>query len=280
MNIGNKIKNARKLRKMTQSELAGDKITRNMISRIESGIANPSLDTLIYLSERLSLPVSYITSDEDDLFFYEKKEKIEKIYEAYQAKEFDFCIKLINSLSRVDNELAYIMATSCFEAGKKSFLRGSLISALKYFERTVEYCSRTIFDTAHIRAVTEMYRAVSQNIQSPLFEFDKEIYTDGLLDVFDYEMFKYITQDYYYDFKNEAIIKHVNAKTLIKERKYSDAVRLLNEAAEFIINGTYNSLLLFSIYSDIEQCYKELRNFEGAYKFANKKLSMLEGFKS
>ncbi len=280
MNIGNKIKNARKMRKMTQSELAGDKITRNMISRIESGIANPSMDTLLYLSERLSIPVSYITSDEDDLFFYEKKDKIEKICAAYRAKEFNFCIKLINSMSDIDSELAYIMATSYFEMGKKSFFSGSLITALKNFDRTVEYCKRTIFNTEHIIAVAEMYRAASQNIQSPLFEFDTDVYKSGLLSVFDYEMFKYITQDYSYDFKNEAIVKHVKAKSLIKARNYTDAVRLLNEAAEYIITGMYNSLLLFSIYSDIEQCYKELRNFEGAYKFANKKLSMLEGFKS
>ena len=76
MLLGEKIKAARRSKKITQSQLAGDKVTRNMISRIETGTANPSLDTIKYLAQRLSLPVSYLLSEDDDLFFYEKKEKI------------------------------------------------------------------------------------------------------------------------------------------------------------------------------------------------------------
>ena len=42
MNLGEKIKKIRILRKKTQKELAGDKITRNMLSQIESGKARPN----------------------------------------------------------------------------------------------------------------------------------------------------------------------------------------------------------------------------------------------
>ena len=72
MTTGEKIKAARIHRSMTQSELAGDKITRNMLSIIESGKANPSMETVRYLADRLELPVSYLLSDEDDLSFYLK----------------------------------------------------------------------------------------------------------------------------------------------------------------------------------------------------------------
>jgi transcriptional regulator with XRE-family HTH domain len=41
MNIGKKIKDLRSAKMMTQSELAGDEITRNMLSRIESGSKRP-----------------------------------------------------------------------------------------------------------------------------------------------------------------------------------------------------------------------------------------------
>ena len=76
MNIGEKIKNTRKVRKITQSELAGTFMTRNMVSRIENGAAKPSLDTLIYIAEVLSVPPAYLLSDDGDLFFYEKREKM------------------------------------------------------------------------------------------------------------------------------------------------------------------------------------------------------------
>ena len=54
--LGKRIREARLFRKMTQSELAGDAITRNMLSLIESGTASPSVKTLQYLAERLGVP--------------------------------------------------------------------------------------------------------------------------------------------------------------------------------------------------------------------------------
>lgn len=46
---GRRIKEARISKKMTQSEVVGTFITRNMLSQIESGAAAPSLKTLEYL---------------------------------------------------------------------------------------------------------------------------------------------------------------------------------------------------------------------------------------
>ena len=53
MNIGNKIKTARKSKNMTQTELGRGIVTRNMLSAIESGKAKPSLDTLIKIAEKI-----------------------------------------------------------------------------------------------------------------------------------------------------------------------------------------------------------------------------------
>ena len=54
--LGKKIKEARLAKKMTQKEVVGNFITRNMLSQIESGNAMPSLKTLKYLSQVLDLP--------------------------------------------------------------------------------------------------------------------------------------------------------------------------------------------------------------------------------
>lgn len=58
--LGKKIKEARIEKKMTQAEVVGDFITRNMLSQIESGNACPSVKTLEYLAKRLELPVNYL----------------------------------------------------------------------------------------------------------------------------------------------------------------------------------------------------------------------------
>lgn len=55
---GRRIKEARIAKKMTQSEVVGTFITRNMLSQIESGTAAPSLKTLEYLASVLDIPFS------------------------------------------------------------------------------------------------------------------------------------------------------------------------------------------------------------------------------
>ena len=86
MNIGNKIKHLRTELGLTQQQLSGDKITRNMLSCIESGKALPSLETLLYIAERLSVPPSYLLSDDNNLFFYQKNKFIKQIKDEYKKR--------------------------------------------------------------------------------------------------------------------------------------------------------------------------------------------------
>lgn len=63
MTLGQKIKEARIARGMTQKELVGDAITRNMLSKIETDSATPSVRTLEYLAGALGLPTGHFLSD-------------------------------------------------------------------------------------------------------------------------------------------------------------------------------------------------------------------------
>lgn len=61
--LGQRIKEARLAKKMTQTEVVGSFITRNMLSQIESGSAVPSMKTLTYLAQVLELPPSVLLPD-------------------------------------------------------------------------------------------------------------------------------------------------------------------------------------------------------------------------
>ncbi len=280
MTLGEKIKKARRAKRITQERLAKDKITRNMISRIESGKANPSLDTIRHIAKELSMPVSYFLSEDDNLLFYEKMEKIKTIYNAYKTKEYSYCISKIGDFSGLDDELSLILASSFYELGKECLFRGALSSAQKNFEQSKIYAEKTVFDTSYIEAALPLYVAIANNIQAPLLEFDENPYIDGLHNVFDFELYKYVTQDFDYDFSDSIISRHVNAKKAIKKRDYQEAIRLLSEAESMAKTGEYNAFVVFGIYSDLESCYKQLYNFEQAYRYSSKRMSMLEGFKS
>lgn len=62
--IGAIIKEARLSKKMTQNEVVGNFITRNMLSQIENGTATPSIKTLQYLAQQLDLSLSQFDMDE------------------------------------------------------------------------------------------------------------------------------------------------------------------------------------------------------------------------
>ncbi|NLF34987.1 MAG: helix-turn-helix transcriptional regulator [Clostridiales bacterium] len=63
MTLGQKIKAARLMRGMTQREVVGDAITRNMLSKIENDSATPSVRTLEYLAKVLGVPAGYFWDD-------------------------------------------------------------------------------------------------------------------------------------------------------------------------------------------------------------------------
>lgn len=278
--LGQKIKRLRKKMGLTQSELVGTKITRNMLSSIESGVANPSLETLEYIADRLSVSVSYLISEDEDLLTFEKKESIDLIYRAYLGKNYAACIRLINSMSDIDDELAFLLASSYLEMGENNVSSGSLISASKNLEEAIRYTEKTRLDTSGIEAKAHILLSIAKNIQSPLLEFDSNKYTSALMRSCNFELYKYLTQDFSYSFTTPGFSLHIEAKALIKERNYQDAIKLLLNAQEITKEDSYNAFLIFGIYTDLEYCYKQLYNYEKAYLYSTKRITLLEGFKS
>ena len=280
MTLGEKIKALRLERKMTQKELAGDKITRNMLSQIESGKATPSIETLNYLADTLAYPISYFFTENSNLFLYEKGAAIKEIYLAYKNNAYKYCINLINRLKEKDDEINFLLSSCHFELGKTALFKGNFITAEENLKKSLEYSEKTVLKTEYFTALIPMYLAITKNIHAPLLEFDQAEYQSKLYKNFDYEFFKYLTLDFDYKYKNEAYAKHALAKEKIKERDYKTAIKLLKELAEESIDRAYNAFLIFTVYSDLENCYKQLYDFENAYRYSTKRLSLLEGFKS
>ena len=59
MELGKKLRQARIEAGLSQKQLCGEEITRNMLSLIENGSAKPSMKTLQYLAGRLGKSVSF-----------------------------------------------------------------------------------------------------------------------------------------------------------------------------------------------------------------------------
>lgn len=280
MTFGEKIRLERKKRKLTQAQLAGTSVTRNMISLIEKDLANPSLDTLKKIAEKLELPLSYLVSDGDDAFTYAKRDALDGIKAAFTAKNYSVTVSRIKKLEKTDDELSFILSEAYYELGRSALYSGALISAQKHFKCALEECERTVYNTERVRALSVMYLAVARNIQSPLLELDKPAFESSVTDINDLEFFNYLIQNYDFPYKNTVFSRHLDAKRLIKSKDYITASEILGGIDATKRSGEYNAYAIFGIYSDLELCYKQLCDFENAYKYSSKRISLLEAFKS
>ncbi|WP_017549956.1 helix-turn-helix domain-containing protein [Salinicoccus carnicancri] len=66
MALGERIRNLRKSKNMTLADLAGDEITKGMMSLIENGRSKPSMETLQYIAGTLDVSVSHLMQEGDD----------------------------------------------------------------------------------------------------------------------------------------------------------------------------------------------------------------------
>ena len=280
MTIGEKIRRARIEKKMTQSDVGDDKITRNMISAIESDKALPSLDTLMHITAKLELPIAYLLSDETDLSTYRKNELIADARAAFADKRYADCISIIEDMGAMDDELAYLSSYSNFELGVAMARRGSFMSAEKHLTAACEYAKKTVYDTRAVEFKIPLYMSFVKNVNAPLLDLDIDAFYSAADETADIEFFKYVCNDTEYSYKHPFFKKHVAAKIKMRERKYYEAISMLTEIAESRASFEYNAYLMYGVYSDLDSCYKQIHDFENAYKYAEKRISMMEGFNS
>ena len=133
--LGKRIKEARLAKKMTQTEVVGTFITRNMLSQIESGIATPSLKTLEYLAAVLDIPIQTLIPDgregsaelgsDPDA----EADKLLEVKELYAQGQYESAARLAESLinGRFSDEGCAVaarcymsMAADCEKAGDVS----------------------------------------------------------------------------------------------------------------------------------------------------------------
>ena len=280
MSIGEKIKKKRKILGLTQSDVAGDKISRNMLSLIENGVASPSLETLQYLSKKLDIRIEYLVSDDISFEVFERMDHEEEIVDAFQQNQYEKVVELVDKYGQNSKILIHFAVESAYMLALEKIRGGSLESAKKWIEITQRLMDKSPHDTRIIRARLMILSTIAQNIQSPKLNFKQENYESIMAQATENEYYRYYLGDLDYPYTSEIISLHTNAKKLIKARKFQEAIALLTTAEEKKTLENYDAYTFFGIYTDLENCYKELLDFEKAYRYALKKMSMMEYFKS
>ena len=288
MTIGEKIKFLRAERALTQTELAGDHITRNMLSLIESGSAQPSLATVTYLAKKLCIPAGYLLADEGEEYIYKKQMGISRIQKALQNGEYAICRQICLDIvgdSNEDSEIMLILAECCLGIAKESFFEGRLRAACRMFEQACEYADLSVYNADRIKAEAGVYCAYMADISQTLYsECESDPIMRSLsvsdsfcryalaLDALDNDNVSFFATEY--SQSDDFLARHIHAKISMKNGDFSAAHAELVS----ILNGDKNvcGAVMYDAFRELESCCRELGDFKGAYEYASAKVQMLE----
>lgn len=132
MELGEKLLRARLEAGLSQRQLCGEEITRNMLSQIEHGKAKPSMKTLRILAERLGKPVSYFL--EENALLSANLERMMQARQAHLAGDHGVVRELLSQYQEPDDlfqwerellsaQAALELAEAALESGKVPYAR-------------------------------------------------------------------------------------------------------------------------------------------------------------
>ncbi len=273
---------------MTQSELAGNQITRNMLSCIENGSAQPSLSTILYIAKALNVPVGFLLAEEGDELVYQKMSGLPNIKRAYRAGDWTGCRSLcLSSCPDPDDEIRLILANCDLEIAKSLFWEGKIRQACRFFDEAMLYAADTIYPAEHIHAEAEVYFRYMERISPMLYS---DVLDDGAkrsvvcvnaffqymialeaLENGDEIPAKHFSEVYS---EESFFCSHLHVKCLMNQSKFGEAKDALMTLLEEEI--LLNEISLLAILSDLEICCREIEDFKGAYRYSNERVQLLE----
>lgn len=280
MTLGEKVKALRKERQMTQQYLAGDEITRNMLSAIEHGTALPSLGTLKLLADRLDVPAGYFLAEEDDLFAYQRMQGMPQIRKLMREGRYKEALDRATQLfgDRNDDETALARAESSCKCAALDIWKGAMRSALTHAENVRLFSAQTVYECSHLLAAAGLYAAVAKNPHTPKLEMREEQYVLLADTATERELYCYLTENTTHRYRNAAMATHIKGKQIMHAGRFEEAYRLLETLESD--RSEISSYVMFRVYEDMEICARTRGDYENAYRMSTKRMSLLTVFKS
>lgn len=119
MTLGQKLKQARQDRGLTQSQVCGQVITRNMLSQLENDQASPSVKTLEHLAAALGVTVGWLLEDDP------VRETLAQARKAFEQGEFRSCLELLRDRPAGEEEEGkYLLIRAAICLGEEAAANG------------------------------------------------------------------------------------------------------------------------------------------------------------
>ncbi|PKM51371.1 MAG: hypothetical protein CVV02_07130 [Firmicutes bacterium HGW-Firmicutes-7] len=288
MTLGHKVKEARIAKQMTQKELAGDFITRNMLSQIENDNAAPSIKTIEYIASILDKPISYFMDSEQS----DQGSIIEELLTIYEDHNYNECIIKIEKTFAIESEyhnhdlIKDIYINCCIKAGIIYKDMGNYENAQTVLKKVLVFEKNMIFDSNVIlytvynllaeingylkdselskeynhKATTIINKMLaSRTVQSISISLVEGNYDDAIsrINSLDIEELDPYNKGRYYIILGSA---HYYKKA------YLTAIPYLEKAIPFY-NDMPNNGVLITIYEQLSKSYSHIEEYKKAYQF-------------
>ena len=261
MELGQRLRQARLDAGLSQRQLCGDTITRNMLSQIENGSARPSMQTLRILAERLGKPMAYfweeqaVTSPNQEIMTQARQADPRQTLELLQYYKSPDPV--------FDGERHLLEALSCLTLAERALAEGKSVLAANLLVQTSHAGELTPYYTPELerRRVLLLGQTGTEDdavLAALLPDNSPELLlrAAGALRQQDLAKAQALltaveTRDARWHF--------LQAEVYFAQSRYDLAAEHYTQASESQ-----------NVYARLEICYRELKDFEKAYLYACK----------
>lgn len=259
MELGQKLRQARLAAGLSQRQLCGETITRNMLSQIENGTARPSMDTLSYLAGRLGKTVSYFL--EETAVTSPNPETVARARACYGAGDAGGALEALAAYQGPDpvfDEEMGLLGLLCRMALAEQAIGDGRLPYARQLLREAEE-TQTLYKT---EALTQRWLFLTALADPSRTDAALALALDGLL------MAKAAAEPERRIPLLEACADHSSprwnlamGRALLEQEAYPQAAQCLHRAEEAFPEAVYPAL---------ERCYREMKDFEKAYQYLAK----------
>ena len=260
MELGEKLKHARIAAGLSQRQLCGEEITRNMLSLIENGSAKPSMKTLQYLAGRLGKNVSFFL--EETAVLSPNQQVMASVRQLYDTGQFAQAADLLETYQApdpvYDREKEILWVLLRLELAKEAIRQERFLYATELLKQTpIE--SAYFTEELHRRKLLLLGSVPGQRVSDQLPSLDEELLlrSSESLDAKAFPRALHLL---------EAMEHRDTPKWHLLRGRVCFAQQQWAEAAEYLQQA--ETVFPKEVCPLLESCFRELGDFRKAYDYA------------
>lgn len=284
MTLGEKLRQTRLSKGLSQSQVAGGCVTRNMLSQIENDQASPSMRTLEHLARALDVSVGWLLSDEQTDAALEKMRRARTLF---REEDYAGCLALFAQDAPSGDEMLLLCSQAAGMLAAQRLAAENFSGAKELAQQALDWNRRSLYASAQVQvqALDVLARCAIQEKQADeAVERYRTFYLERQSAVrYHFTMARFHLQQEHIQAAEREIWSIaelpdaqraeyliLRGKIAARREQYENAALYFHQAQELPLGR----MLERELYEGLEVCCRELGDYQQAYLYASKQLAM------